>query len=118
MSARTTIRRLLAALTLTGAATSPLAAADFHTGLPLASIAAAGDTLQTALETLRSGARADWVGADEGFGYVKPLRTWKSKSGHWCREFEERVYTSTGDRINRRAVACRTGEGQWVITGV
>lgn len=43
---------------------------------------------------------------------VKPIRTWKSVSGHWCRRYELYV-TAPGDAPERsEATRCRQG-GLW-----
>jgi surface antigen len=102
-----------AALVAALIASSPAAAsADFYSGIPSRSVQSAASVIQTALETLPSGQRADWVGRDQGFGYVKPIRTWKSVSGHFCRSFEERLYTSGGKVRSRELTACRV-KGTW-----
>ncbi len=45
-------------------------------------------------------------------GTVTPIRTYRSASSHWCREFKERL-TVAGETIDRTAVACRESDGKW-----
>lgn len=75
-----------------------------------AEAAALTSLVQTALETGKSG---QTVAAPAPRGEVKvtPIKTWKSRTGHWCREFEERA---SGAEAPRTAVACRAEGGVWV----
>jgi len=99
----------LAALIISSSAN---AGTEFYDGLHSDAVRSATAVIQNALETLPSGQRADWVGRDLGFGYVKPIRTWKSVTGHYCRSFEERVYTVAGQMRRRQLTACRVN-GTW-----
>ncbi|MBE7637519.1 hypothetical protein GUA87_11740 [Sneathiella sp. P13V-1] len=42
----------------------------------------------------------------------KPVKTYKSASGHWCREFEERIEQDGSFEI-RQGIACREQQGRW-----
>lgn len=69
--------------------------------------------VQNALETAVSGSEVSFGGPDSPTDIrVTPIRTYRSTSNHWCREFEERV--TIGGRIEfRTAVACRDTDGTW-----
>lgn len=70
--------------------------------------------LQETLETHRSAETRLWRNERSGrFGDVTPLRTFRVKSGYYCREFRETV-TVDRNRAERRATACRTDDGTWV----
>jgi surface antigen len=43
---------------------------------------------------------------------ITPVRTFRSESGQWCREFV-RVVEGPSDRETLRGIACREGEGHW-----
>lgn len=65
--------------------------------------------LQEGLERRRSGEIE--VGADADFAaQLTPVRTYKSESGHWCREFTENIRRGGEDYV-RRGVACRFEDG-------
>ena len=109
-----TAHAMLIGSALLPAPADALRAESFYSGLPAPSARAAESVVQSVLERRRSGEREDWVGGDQEFGYVRPLRSWKSTSGHWCREFEERVYGADGRKRTRTAVACRDN-GRWIV---
>ena len=72
-------------------------------------------TLQQALETHLSGELAEWRNARNGnHGFVRPVRTYKTKSGVFCREFEEYFYVGGRSDLQRGA-ACRTASGDWQV---
>lgn len=70
------------------------------------------ETINRALETQVSGASLVWESGESG-GQVTPLRTFRSRSGHWCREYT-RTSRFNGDPVAVLALACRTDEGRWV----
>ena len=69
-------------------------------------------TVSRALETRMSGEPVDWE-SGEVSGRVIPLRTYRSRSGHWCREYARTTRFREGP-ISVLALACRTDDGQWV----
>lgn len=72
--------------------------------------------VQDVLETKQSGAEAVFENASTGFSVrIEPRRTWKSASGHWCREFSEKFDTSV-ERQPVISIACRDENGAWVRT--
>lgn len=73
----------------------------------------AAKAVQRTLETHRSGVQFHWGEGSRARGSVVPLRTFKSVSGHYCREFRELIVVDGGPRIERQAVACRDGDGVW-----
>lgn len=75
-------------------------------------------TVQFALERLESGTSARSDRAEGGaVAHVRPERTWRSTSGHWCREFSIRIEAPGAEEITRRAVRCRDGDGRWKPAG-
>jgi surface antigen len=69
--------------------------------------------VQEALETALSGVAV--ARADEALGTtvsVTPIRTYKSESEHWCREFVEQV-SIDGEQVTRYGLACREKSGGW-----
>lgn len=74
--------------------------------------------VQRALESSASGSRVDWHNEHSGNrGSVSPLRTYRSRSGHFCREYEENL------RVGRQAAryrdtACRAQAGDWRLLPV
>ncbi len=66
-----------------------------------------------ALEKLVSGQTASWENPDSGRrGSITPVRTFKNRSGQWCREYAAAEWL--GDKRElQRAIACREGEGLW-----
>jgi len=72
-------------------------------------------TLQAALETHLSGKSRTWSSPQSGYsGAITPVRTWASRSGHFCRTFVEVVRLPSGRERNSRARACRNDAGIWV----
>lgn len=70
------------------------------------------NTINHALETQVSGVSIAWETGESG-GQVTPLRTYRSRSGHWCREYTRTTRFRSGP-IAVLALACRTEDGQWV----
>jgi len=71
-------------------------------------------TIEQALERTVSGHSVAWRNSDSGaHGQVMPVRTYRSKSNHWCREYLASNVTG-GDEKKIRAIACRVGDGDWV----
>ena len=69
------------------------------------------ETVQFALENVLSGTP---VSARDGAAdiVVRPIRTWKSVSGHWCRRFELFVNEAGGAGQRTEATRCRQ-DGVW-----
>jgi surface antigen len=43
---------------------------------------------------------------------IKPTRTYRSETKHWCREFEENLVVN-GEKVTRYGLACRETDGGW-----
>lgn len=70
--------------------------------------------IEQALEEKPSGERVAWHNPDSGsYGEVVPVRTYRSKSNHWCREYFASKITD-GMEEKTRAIACRASGGDWV----
>ena len=66
-----------------------------------------------ALERRLSGETAAWQNDQSGSsGTVTPVRTFRNANGEWCREYREEINLAE-DYRSRRAIACRSSEGQW-----
>ena len=72
-------------------------------------------TTQSTLEYRPSGTRAAWRNPDTGhYGTVEPMRTYRTSSGRYCREFYQTV--EVGGRIQEAyGTACRQPDGTWQI---
>ena len=90
--------------------------ADLYGRAGLETKAQAEDAVQSALEKTLSGRQTEWRSSNGDFGFVTPLETWKSTSGHWCRKYVETV-SITGATRDREAVACRVN-GRWRLAKV
>ncbi len=69
--------------------------------------------VQQALESALSGV-AVAVADDhlDGTVSITPIRTYRSESRHWCREFVERLMID-GEEVTRFGLACREKDGDW-----
>lgn len=69
-------------------------------------------TVQEALETKVSGEPV-FVGQEGDWSEVlTPIKTYRSKSGHWCRQYLRQT-TFGGLDLSIRGTACRDGNGTW-----
>lgn len=68
--------------------------------------------VQQALETRASGQEVVFPNEAAPRVRVTPVRTYRSTSDHWCREFEERL-GSGSDAVVRTGIACRAADGRW-----
>ncbi len=66
-----------------------------------------------ALENTPSGEVASWTAPiGSTHAQVVPLKTYRTPSHGFCREYEERIEDADGVEV-RRGIACRTGKGHW-----
>ena len=87
----------------------------FHAGLDPQAHREIEAAMQAALETHLSGRGRPWASAKSNYsGRLTPVRTWRSRSGHFCRAFVEIVRLPSGIERNGRASACRNEAGSWV----
>jgi surface antigen len=71
--------------------------------------------LQRTLETALSGETGSWRNdATKRSGWVRPLRTFRTASGYFCRDFQEAITADGADESHVRT-ACRDQDGVWVI---
>lgn len=74
----------------------------------------ARNTVQTALETAQSRSSLDWSFAEDGSkGAITPLRSYKSTTGFYCREYVEVIETALKGSDSRQRTACRDVDGVW-----
>lgn len=71
------------------------------------------NAITEALETRSSGQQVDLSEFGGESGSVTPVKTYRSVSGHWCREYLRAIRLEHRS-IDVRGVACRTNEGDWV----
>ena len=70
--------------------------------------------LQDVLESQRSRQMRLWSNDATGVsGSVMPLKTFKIKTGHYCRNYRETLIAG-GRMETRDATACRTKDGLWI----
>jgi surface antigen len=70
------------------------------------------ESIQYALERLTSGISANsQVG--EVAVTVKPTRTWKSVTGHYCRQYELTIAKPDSIPNQKDGIRCRDGDGIW-----
>ena len=75
----------------------------------------AAQATQHALESEPSGKALPWHNPDSGHsGTVKPTRTYQTKSGQYCREYQQTV-TIGGKQHQAYGTACRQPDGSWKI---
>jgi len=73
-------------------------------------------TAQRTLETAPSGQTSSWVNPDSGnSGAVTPTRTYQSKDGRYCREYQQTV-TVGGQQQQAYGTACRQPDGTWQVS--
>ena len=106
--------RLLGALCLAGFTVASCGTTEepvrpdwLYAGLGAEEVAVARTAMQQALETRSSDEGYVW-----GSGVVTPLRTFRIKSGHYCRDYQEAVTAITGSASETRT-ACRDGKDNW-----
>ncbi len=105
---------------LTFSGTAPAASGDYlsdplYGGLDRGQIAAAAISVQDALETKVSGQAFNWRNEDKMLaGSVTPLRTFKTRSGYFCREYLEVLVIAEDHRRERKRTASRDNPGRWV----
>ena len=77
----------------------------------------AENALQETLENRRSGDLRLWRNDSTGnSGAFMPLRTFKIKTGHFCRDYRETAIANSR-MASRDLTACRNLDGMWTMTG-
>ncbi|MFQ5783802.1 MAG: RT0821/Lpp0805 family surface protein [Alphaproteobacteria bacterium] len=72
-------------------------------------------TVNQALEKQLSGTAVNWRNPVNGDHVtITPVRTYRSESGKWCREYRQITTTPDGRTEHHRAIACRESNGGWV----
>ena len=113
MSRKLTALTFVVAL-LSGCASAPKPSGDAYADLAGDDVRLAAATLQKALEAGPDGKRVAWENAATGrSGTVRPLRTYVTGGGYFCRSYEEEL--RHGERAETfRHDACRNERGVWV----
>ena len=102
---------LLAACAAAGPQSGQTGAPDaFYKMLNADETAMARRAVQKALETRRSNEVYRWDSGNGAFGSVIPLRTFRIKSGHYCRDYSESIVKSV-NRASAERRACRDRRG-------
>lgn len=68
--------------------------------------------LSHALETQVSGTRVAWQNG--GSGAIVPVRTFRTRSGQYCREFQI-TRLAQGAPVSEGGIACRQSDGVWKV---
>lgn len=92
-------------------------AAGLYDELDWPSLSIARATVQSALEGRAKGETQYWQVPGIAKGAVTPRRTWRSASGHWCRQYEENIQLADGRIETAIAVRCRSSNGRWQLVG-
>ena len=103
----------LAMLAVCALTFSARAAGDLYAQLGTRGRGLADQALQRALEERPSNEDETWHLASVGSGTVRPLKTWLSTSGHYCRSFEESIRLASGAEQVLQAIGCRDDDGVW-----
>jgi len=70
--------------------------------------------LTKALEFNSSGSVSRWR-SGVASGFIKPLRTFVTKDGRFCREFEQSTGKAQGSNLLEKGLACRNAAGEWQV---
>lgn len=100
---------------IVGTAPAAVAETNLYRDLDWHTLQAAQSAVQSVLEEQPSGQSFRWSVPRVAEGSVTPLRTWRSASGHWCREYVERLQLTDGRRYTARGTRCRSDDGRWLI---
>ncbi len=68
--------------------------------------------VQQALTKLVSGKKLNWEWGQGISGFVEPVRTFKNRSGNYCREYREETVLQ-GTLISSKGIACIGGDKIW-----
>lgn len=86
-----------------------------HDSLDQLALSRAKVALQDAMETLKSGMTYNWEDGSSGsYGSITPLRTFRIKTGHFCREYREKVARGNAV-VSASRIACRDTDGIWKV---
>jgi len=97
---------------------APASSDPAYNGLTPRAEVLARNTVQEALETARSRTSLSWTYVEDGSkGEIMPLRTYRSTTGYYCREYMEIVYVSPDGKTSRQRTACRDIDGLWKPIG-
>lgn len=89
-------------------------ASDPYASLTAADVALAAATMQEALEGDPDGKARSWSNETSGHGgSIKPVRTFVTGNGYYCRAYEEEL-RSGPKRERLRHEACRNEQGLWL----
>lgn len=95
-------------------AKQPASGDPAYSGLAPRAEVLARNTVQEALETARSRTSLSWVFVEDGSkGEITPLRTYRTTTGFYCREYVEVVDSDSEGRTSRQRTACRDTDGLW-----
>lgn len=100
-----------------GAGLGAIAGGYIGQQLDAADKAKAEQTCFRALESGRSGQRAEWRNPDTGnYGTFVPQKAYKTDAGQYCREFQQTIVVG-GKPQQGYGTACRQPDGSWQIVG-
>ncbi len=87
----------------------------FYDGLSAEASAAAWQAVQTALETQRSDETYEWRYGNGISGSVTPRRTFRIKTGHYCRDYSVVLFKGSQPAASSPRTACRGSQGTWRV---
>ena len=91
----------------------PVSAADLRQNMTSDDQHIAAMAMQIAMERRQDNEASTWTNGISGnHGAVVPRRTYRSRSGSYCRNFEETM-TVAGVTATFERTACRGGDGNW-----
>ena len=88
--------------------------APLYTQMTETDVELADQTLQRTLEEKQSGIGLGWKNESSGnSGFVTPIRTYRTASGSYCREFSEVIVIGNTSESYTNT-ACRSEDGIWL----
>lgn len=106
---------VLAACAAQAPKSSPEVARDtFYDGLSAEEAVVASQAVQEALETRKSDDTLAWTHMNGSSGSITPLRTFRIKTGHFCRDYAESIAVGP-ERVSTIRTACRDSGGTWRV---
>lgn len=106
---------VLAACTTEAPRSSQQATRDvYYSGLSAEEVAIARQAVQEALETRVSADTFSWAYGNGSSGSVTPVRTFRIKTGHYCRDYTETIAKDAA-RFSALRTACHDSSGTWRV---
>ncbi len=85
-----------------------------YNGLSAEAALAARQAVQRALETRRRDDVYQWRHGNGSSGSITPLRTFRIKTGHYCRDYAVTIVNGS-QPVSSMRTACRGSQGFWQV---